>query len=148
MRRNRPSPFSSIISLPSRSEVPTPLISPMTNSCTASAYAVSTTCTISVAFTASAVAVGPRSVTIAVPDDAPGSEQIIQLGGLAQTAPKPITAGSAATAEESIRRSPELTGSAAPLDRQSRCSLVSCCNWGDMGPRFHLRPASPRLFST
>jgi hypothetical protein len=53
---------------------------------------VSASCNLNVAFTPSSVAVGPRSASIAIADDAPGSPQIIPIAGLAQTAPDPITA--------------------------------------------------------
>lgn len=70
----------------------------LTSSCAAQAYVVSASCTVAVAFTPTAVAVGPRSAFIAIVDDAAGSPQFVQIGGLAQTIPDPITTpGSALT---------------------------------------------------
>jgi hypothetical protein len=51
-----------------------------------------------VVFTPTSVAVGPRTASVAIADDVPDSPQLVQIGGLAQTVPDPITTpGSALT---------------------------------------------------
>src|SRR6266487_2054344 len=62
----------------------------MTNGCTATAYAVNATCSISVTF--APLATGPRAATVTLTDDAPDSPQVINIGGSANPA---ITIGAA-----------------------------------------------------
>jgi len=62
----------------------------LTNGCTASAYAVNSTCTIGVSFTP--LAPGARAATVTLADDAINSPQVINLGGFANPA---LTLGAA-----------------------------------------------------
>jgi len=61
----------------------------LTNGCVAPAYLASASCTLGVVFTPSLVAVGPRSASVAIADDAPGSPQLVQIGGLWTNRPRP-----------------------------------------------------------
>jgi 6-phosphogluconolactonase (cycloisomerase 2 family) len=62
----------------------------LTNGCTASAYAVNSTCTFSVAF--APLVTGPRAASVVLTDDASDSAQIVALSG---TANPTITVGPA-----------------------------------------------------
>jgi centrosomal CEP192-like protein len=68
----------------------------MTNGCTASAYPVNSTCTISVSF--APLASGARSATVTLTDDAANSPQVINLGGFANSA---LTLGAAPSGSSS-----------------------------------------------
>src|SRR5260370_36656724 len=58
---------------------------PMRKGCTAPAYAVNATCTITVTF--APLAVGLRTAMITITDDAPDSPQSVQLGGTGSAPP-------------------------------------------------------------
>ena len=63
----------------------------LTNGCSAPAYAVSATCTISLTF--APLATGQRAATLTIADDAPSSPQTIALGGNANSAAFTLLSG-------------------------------------------------------
>jgi hypothetical protein len=82
----------------------------LTNGCTASAYAVNSTCTIGVSFTP--LAPGARAATVTLADDAINSPQVINLGGFANPA---LTLGAAPSGSTSATIS---AGQTAQFDLQ------------------------------
>jgi 6-phosphogluconolactonase (cycloisomerase 2 family) len=90
----------SVVNSPTQSSVPT--------ACTTAAYAPGTSCSITVVF--APLAEGSRSTSIFVTDDAPGSPQIVQLGGTGLNAE-----GTGGTGNPSPNGPPAITVSATSL---------------------------------